>query len=159
MRIGLISDTHGDTLATSAAARVFESLQIDLLIHCGDIGSAEVVSLFSAWPAHFVLGNTDPGNGLEKSIVEAGQTFHRRFGQLELDGCKVAFLHGDNAKLLRETIDSQRWDLVCFGHTHSATSFRRGQTLVVNPGAIRRTAGPSVAVIDIPSMDVTTVPL
>ncbi len=159
MRIGLISDTHGDTQATSAAARMFESLQIDLLIHCGDIGSAEVVSLLSAWPSHFVMGNMDPGNGLEQSIVEAGQTFHRRFGHLELDGCSVAFLHGDDAKLLHETIDSRRWDLVCFGHTHSATSFRRGQTLVVNPGAIRRTAGPTVAVIDIPSMDVTTVPL
>jgi len=159
MRIGLISDTHGDAHNTRAAVRMFESLEIDILIHCGDIGSAEVVSLLAPWPTHFVLGNMDPGNGLSKSIVDAGQNFHERFGQLEIDGRKIAFLHGDDSQLLRDSIDSQSWDLICFGHTHTATHFRQGQTLVVNPGAIRRTASPSVAIVDLPEMELTPVRL
>jgi putative phosphoesterase len=159
MRIGIMSDTHGDTHNTRVAVRMFESLEIDLLIHCGDIGSMEVVSLLEPWQSHFVLGNMDPGNGLAKYIVEAGQTFHERFGQLEIDGRKIAFLHGDDTQLLQESIISQNWDLICFGHTHSATHFRQGQTLVVNPGAIRRTANPSVAIVDLPEMELTTVPL
>jgi len=49
--------------------------------------------------------------------------------------------------------------LVCHGHTHIATKYSAGPTLVLNPGAIQRTRCPSVAVVDVPALDVTEVPL
>ena len=58
-RIGIVSDTHGQVEYTLDAVRMLESLEVEQIIHCGDIGSPEIVELFSPWPAHFVFGNVD----------------------------------------------------------------------------------------------------
>ena len=59
MRLGIISDTHGHVELTCPAVRMLESLEVETVLHCGDIGSIEVVELFAAWPTHFVFGNCD----------------------------------------------------------------------------------------------------
>jgi len=159
MLLGVVSDTHGDCHATLLAARLLESLEAEMLIHCGDVGRADVVATLAAWPAHFVLGNVDHAGELEAAVRRAGKTFHGRFGSLELDGKRVAFLHGDDGRRLRETIQSGRWDLVCHGHTHEPSSERRGSTLVLNPGAVSRTCQPALAVVELPSLRVTPVSL
>jgi len=159
MRIGVVSDTHGEVVCTHLAVRMFESLQVDQVIHCGDIGTAEVIRVLSRWPCHFVFGNMDDAGTLRAMIGVSGPTCYERFGHLKLQGRSVAFLHGDDETLLQQTILSGRWDLVCHGHTHVATKFSVGPTLVVNPGAIQRTGSPSVAVIDLPSLEVTQIPL
>jgi len=159
MRIGILSDTHNELLATQAAVRVFESLEVELVIHCGDIGSADIISLFRRCPLHLVFGNMDQPESLRGAIDGNGHTCYERFGHLNLAGCSVAFLHGDDRTLLNQTIQSGQWDVVCHGHTHVAKTFSLGPTLVVNPGAIHRTASPSVAVIDLPSREVHRVHL
>ena len=47
MRVGIISDTHGQVDFTRPAVRMFESLDVERVFHCGDIGSPEVVELFA----------------------------------------------------------------------------------------------------------------
>lgn len=159
MRIGLLSDTHGEVWTTQEAVWRFASLRVDAVIHCGDIGPPEMVRLFCRWPCHFVLGNMDDHGALRRALDAAGHTCYERFGHLSLEGRSIAFLHGDDAVLLRQTIKSGQWDLVCHGHTHVATMVSEGPTLVVNPGAIQRTDSPSVAVIELPSLEVTQVSL
>ena len=142
MRLGIISDTHGHVELTRPAVRMLESLEVDAVLHCGDIGSIEVVELFAAWPTHFVFGNCDyDTESFAAAIQRAGQTCHGLFGDLEFDGVRVALLHSHDRRKFRETIDSGDYELVCYGHTHVAAIDRHGETLVVNPGAIyRRTA-------------------
>ncbi len=152
MQIGIISDTHGDLNTTQKAVRMFESLEVDEVIHCGDLCDPPVVSLFSAWPTHFVFGNMDDQVMLRGAIETSGQTCHERFGQVQREGRRIAFLHGDDGRLLRETIRRGSWDLVCHGHTHVAVQYVEESTLVINPGAIWRTGLPSVAVVDLPSL-------
>jgi hypothetical protein len=159
MRIGVVSDTHGAVRSAQKAARALASLRVDLVVHCGDIGTAGVVAQLSQFPSHYVFGNMDDHATLRAAIAAAGATCHERFGHLQLAGRSVAFLHGDDAGLLRRTIGCGQWDLVCHGHTHVAAKFTQGTTLVVNPGAIQRTHAPSVAVIDLPSLEVTQIPL
>ncbi len=159
MRIGVLSDTHGQVDATQKAVRMFDSLEVGLVIHCGDIGPPEIISLLSPWPAHFVFGNMDDSAALREAIRRAGQTCYERFGYLKVGGRSIAFLHGDDGALLEHTIHSGRWDLVCHGHTHVAADSQMGPTRVVNPGAIQRCGCPSVAVIDLPSLEVTQVTL
>jgi uncharacterized protein len=159
MLIGIISDTHGDVHGTRLATRVLGSLGVNAVLHCGDIGSAEVIPLFSAWPTHFVFGNVDHHGPLREAIEAAGQTCHERFGSLELEGLRIALLHGDDQTLLEETVRSGRWDLVCHGHTHRAKHLRHAKTLVVNPGAIARTSRASVAILDLPTLVVTPIQL
>ncbi len=160
MRLGIISDTHGHVGPTRPAIRMFESLDVEVVLHCGDIGSMAVVELFAAWPTHFVFGNCD--ENLEEfaaAIRAAGQTCHGLFGDLELDGVRVALLHSHERRRFRETIDGGDYRLVCYGHTHVSAVDRHGDTLVVNPGAIYRASPHSVAVVDLPAVEATIIEL
>ncbi len=159
MRIGIVSDTHGRIDRTQEAVRMLESLEAAAVLHCGDIGSAEVVRLLRAWPCHFVFGNVDSPDPLREAILEAGQTCHERFGTVELENRRIALLHGDDYRRLRQTIESGEWDLVCYGHTHVAEIGTQGRTLVVNPGALHRSARPSIAIVDLVPLRATPISL
>jgi putative phosphoesterase len=160
VRLGIISDTHGHVGLTRPAVRMFESLNVDAVLHCGDIGSIAVVELFAPWPTHFVFGNCDTGlDEFAAAIRQLGQTCHGLFGDLEFDGVPVAVLHSHDGRRFRQTIDSGDYGLVCYGHTHVAAIDRRGKTLVVNPGAIYRASLHSVAVVDLPAIEATIVEL
>ncbi|MBI3838221.1 MAG: metallophosphoesterase family protein [Planctomycetia bacterium] len=160
MIIGIVSDTHGHAAFTRPAIRMLESCDVELVIHCGDIGSAEIIWLFEPWPAHFVFGNVDSPSGvLRDTILAAGQTCHERFGMLELVGRRIAFLHGDDAPRLRETIDSGQYDLVCYGHTHQAEQHPHGRTLVLNPGALFRAQPHSIAIVRLPQLEIAHLPV
>ncbi|HUG93596.1 MAG TPA: YfcE family phosphodiesterase [Planctomycetaceae bacterium] len=160
MQIAVVSDTHGHVASTREAVRVLEALGVAAVLHCGDIGSPAIVPLFAAWPAHFVFGNVDQDESdVQRAIEAAGQTCHGRFGSVELAGRRIAFLHGDDAAALAETIDSGQYDLVCYGHTHRAEHHMQDGTLVLNPGALYRANPHSFAVVDLSSMDVWSIPL
>lgn len=155
MRIGVVSDTHGHVEYTMAAVQALRREDVSALLHCGDIGSPAIIPLFADWPAHFVFGNVDDDRGLlPEAIAAAGQTCHQRFGTVELEGAKIAFLHSDDWQLFEETIESGTYDLVCYGHTHVAEQHRVGKTLVLNPGALYRATPHTFAVVDLPQLAV-----
>ena len=139
-------------LARERPCSMLESLGVAAVLHCGDIDTAEVISMFSAWPTHFVFGNCDHDRKtLAQAIEGAGQTCHGSFGQLEIEGVRIAFLHGHDAELLRGTILDKRWDLVCHGHTHVVREERHGDTLVLNPGAVHRANPHTIATVELPA--------
>jgi putative phosphoesterase len=153
MRIGIVSDTHNHVANALAAAAVLTKQSVEAVLHCGDIGGAEIVNAFAAWPTHYVLGNTDDRPAmLEKAILAAGQTFHNRFGDIKLANRRIALLHGDDARRLAEAIASQDYDLVCSGHTHVPTMRREHRTLVLNPGALYRARPHTIAIVDLADM-------
>jgi uncharacterized protein len=158
MKIGVLSDTHGDAQGVQQALAALEKLGVSLLIHCGDVG-LEIIPLLRGLTTHFVHGNMDDVNQLRQAIIGPEHTFHDPLGELEIEGRRVAFLHGHDVKLLRHTIHSGHWDLVCHGHTHAFSRSMEGTTLVLNPGALARTSHPSLAVVDLPSLEVTQIPL
>jgi len=160
MLLGVVSDTHGHVQYARQAVNLLDAFKVEAVIHCGDIGSPSIVPLFRAWPTHIVLGNVDhfPGE-LEQAIAESGQTCHGRFGAVELGGVRIGFLHSDDADRFRGAIESARYDLVCYGHTHFAEHHRVGKTLVLNPGALYRANPHTLAIVDLPSLNVTIVPV
>jgi uncharacterized protein len=160
VRLGIISDTHGHVELTRPAVRMLESLEIDAVLHCGDIGSMAVVELFAPWPTHFVFGNCDENTSAFAAAIEkAGQTCHGLFGDLEFDGVKVALLHSHDRRKFRDVIDGGQYGLVCYGHTHVAAIDRRGKTIVLNPGAIYRASPHSIAVVELPAVEATIIEL
>ena len=155
MRLGVISDTHGHLQRTMDAVRVLESLEVDRLIHCGDIGSPAIAYLLEDWPTDYVDGNVDHDTEeLAEAIAASGGTFHGRFADLELAGVRIAVLHSDDARRFRDTIASARWQLVCYGHTHAADLREEQGVWVLNPGALYRTARPSVAIVELPALEI-----
>jgi uncharacterized protein len=160
MRIGVISDTHGHIENTLAAVRMLESLEVEAVLHCGDIGSPEIPKLLAAWPTHFVFGNCDPDAGsLKAAIEQAGLACHGLFGDIKLAGRRIALLHSHDARLFRTVCTSGDYDLVCYGHTHQAEQRLIGKTLVLNPGALYRATPHSIALVDLATLGATIVAL
>lgn len=160
MLIGVVSDTHGNIRNTLEAVTLLERHAVSAVLHCGDIVSADIVPLFVEWPTHFVFGNCDhETSSIRRAILDAGQTCHGRFGELNLDGRRIAFLHGDDAARLHDAVTSGDYDLVCYGHTHKFEYHRAGDTLVLNPGALHRARPHSFALVDLHTMQVEQVSL
>ncbi len=159
MRIGVISDTHGDVAHTRAAVEVFLDHQIERVLHCGDVGGDEVVSQFGRWPTHFVAGNCDYADQLGQIVKANQQHWEGLFGDLSFAGKRIALLHSHQQHRFDAAIHSGDYDLVCYGHTHVAEHHVEGHTNVLNPGAMHRAHQYSVAIVDLPTMDVSHVPV
>jgi putative phosphoesterase len=132
---------------------MLEQFEVDAVLHCGDVGSREVVRIFSRWPAHFVVGNVDHEPTLRAAAEESGATFHGAFGSLELAGVRIALLHGDDARRLSDAVRSGEYALVCHGHTHVAARKVVGSTVVLNPGALFRATPHTLAIVELPSLE------
>ena len=155
MLLGVISDTHGHVRNSLDAIQRLQTARVNLIVHCGDIGSPQIVELFSDWTTHFVLGNVDHDTReLQAAIAAAGHIFHDRFGTLDIEGKRIAFLHGDDSRRWHETVNHGNYDLVCYGHTHKAELRKLNTTLLLNPGAVFRANPRSVAVVDLPNLTV-----
>ncbi len=160
LRIGIVSDTHGHIHNTRQCIAALADAAVERVIHCGDIGSVEVVDLFHHWPTHFVFGNVDHNKfELQTAIESIGQTCHGDFGSVEWDGRKIAFLHSDDRQRFQETIADGGWDLICYGHTHVAKLESINNALVLNPGAVYRATPHTIATVDLSTMEVQHVTL
>ncbi len=155
MKIGICSDTHGHLARTRAAVGLFQEHEIACLLHCGDIGSAAILTTLNHWPGHFVAGNIDQGNErILAAALSPQQVWHNQFTDFTLAGRRIAIAHGHDRPKLEGAMFSAEYDLVCCGHTHQQQERRIERTLVLNPGALYRTSAPSCAVVDLATMEV-----
>jgi putative phosphoesterase len=158
MRIGILSDTHGRQQTAAAALRVLGDRKVNVVLHCGDIDDVETVRLFQGFTAHFVYGNCDFDRAeLVKAVQAIGGTMHGACGQLELEGVKIAFLHGDDKRLMNDVEQSGHFEFLFYGHTHEPAEHRTGPTRVINPGALHRARPKTFVVLDLASREVETV--
>ncbi len=158
MRIGVVSDTHGNRLTVHLALAELRQRGITTVLHCGDIDDPETVLRFRDFTAHFVFGNCDIDKGpLREAMAEIGATLHEPFGSVELEGVKLAFLHGDDKALMRDVEHSGYYDFLFYGHTHQAEEHRTGPTRVINPGALHRARPKTFLLLDLGSREVELV--
>ena len=118
MKIGVISDTHGQLIP-----EVISSLEeCEAILHAGDVGSREVLErLEKLAPVYAVRGNCD--GAWAKNIPAAIDK--------EICGLRVFITHR-KTDLLK---DLGNYDLAVFGHSHRYEQFYIGRTLVLNPGS------------------------
>lgn len=158
MRIGILSDTHGNRSMVARALTELQARGITTLLHCGDIDDPETVQMFDGFTAHFVFGNCDIDRAeLRQAMNAVGATLHESFGSVEMDGVKLAFTHGDNAHLLRDVERSGYYDFLFYGHTHQAEEHRTGPTRIINPGALHRARPKTFVVLDLESREIESV--
>jgi putative phosphoesterase len=152
MQIAILSDTHSRYQTVRRALSVVGQRGVKCILHCGDIEDPETVNLFLGFATHFVFGNCDSDRDeLRRAMQEIGATLHEPFGSLEIEGRKIAWLHGDDHRLFRDVEQSAHFDYLFYGHTHRAEQHASGPTLVVNPGALHRARPKSFVFLDLPS--------
>ncbi|MFJ4542392.1 metallophosphoesterase family protein [Pseudomonas sp. NPDC088885] len=124
MRIAIISDTHG--LLRPEALTAIEG--VELILHGGDIGSADILSqLAQIAPVHAVRGNNDLNLPWAADLPD-----HLT---LNLNGWLTLLTHdiADVPALL----DSHT-RIVITGHSHKPLIEWRGDRLYLNPGSAGR---------------------
>jgi putative phosphoesterase len=149
LKIGVLSDTHDRLENTARAIRLLTERGAEILLHCGDIETAETVRLFAGTPTHFVLGNNDNPDDVIKAIADIEGFQHGEFGALTLGEKEIAWTHGHRFQLLRRLEHSNEFDFVFYGHSHAAESHRTGKTLVANPGALHRARIKTCLLVDL----------
>ena len=158
MKIAILSDTHSRYPTVEKALDLLRERKINRVLHCGDIDDVDTVALFKDVPTHFVFGNCDyDRTGLRRAMKEIGATLHEPFGDLELEGVKIAWIHGDDARMLAEVEQSGHFDFLFYGHTHQAKEHRTGPTRVINPGALQRARVKTCVVLDLKRGQLETV--
>src|SRR6266540_4354309 len=121
MNIGIISDTHDDLSNLKNAVRTFNERKVSYVIHAGDYVFPGVVKEFKNFNGKLVgvLGNNDGEKiGLLKNFKEIGGELHGEFGDLELDGLRIAIYHGTNNKFTFFFIASPIYDIFIFSLPH-----------------------------------------
>ncbi|MDD3277176.1 MAG: YfcE family phosphodiesterase [Kiritimatiellales bacterium] len=161
MKIGIISDTHGQVDLALAASREFIFRAVDAVIHCGDIGSdmvlTEMAALFDALdiPIYAVLGNCDIQHEMDYFEEVPGVNLMGRVAHLTLANRKIAVLHSDDEAHFEALVQSNTYDYVFFGHSHTRRNDQIERTRVVNPGSAGRGMHPSCAIVNLVEDDVT----
>ncbi len=151
MRIAIVSDSHGKKETVKHVLEQIDDVGADCILHCGDIDDPDTVYLFPA-NTHFVYGNCDHDRNLIRDAAKVvGAEVHEPYGELEVGGKKIAFIHSDDARLFQQLQASDRYDFLFYGHTHVAAEHASGRTRVINPGALHRARPKSFAVLELPS--------
>jgi len=147
--VGILADTHGRLGPAKAAVQLLRDHHAEFFIHCGDVGSNDVLDLLAGLPSAFVFGNNDWDRAaMERYARELNIQCLGSHGELTLGDKKFVITHGDDSRFLRRTIDQQACDYLLFGHTHIAADRREGKVRLINPGALHRAREKTVAVLE-----------
>lgn len=128
MKIGVISDTHGDQVAVRQVVKL--ATDIDMWLHAGDCSQdAEYLRSLVTVPVVTAKGNCD------------GQTTARVDEFVEIENQKIWLTHGHryNVKRGRDELlqiaKHHRMNIVVYGHTHIPENYWCESVLLFNPGS------------------------
>ena len=135
--IGIMSDSHDNMDAIKAAIELFNKKKVTTVLHAGDIISPFTAAPFKKLDAdlYFVFGNNDGDRLLLKEKFEEIEAVCcGDFGDLEIDGKRIALIHGIYEAPVQALAESGDFDIVIRGHTHHAGVAKIKDTLLINPG-------------------------
>ncbi len=130
MKIGVLSDTHLYEV-TQKLIDIYDTYlsDADMIIHAGDIVSANIVDFLGKNAFHGVQGNMDPEEIKamlpEKKIVQA-----KRFRLGVVHGWGAA---GGLEERILPLFDNV--DMIIYGHSHVAANHVKNGVLLFNPGS------------------------
>lgn len=150
MILGILSDSHDRLDATRAAISALRAAGAERLIHCGDVGSEQILDELAGAACAFVWGNNDwDRRPLERYAHSLELQCLGSHGAIELAGKSIFVTHGDDMRVVREVLSGQQHDYLLTGHTHVQHDQRQGRVRWINPGALHRAKPKTCAVLDL----------
>ncbi len=130
--IGLVSDTHVPVRAREIPKQVFRIFDnVDFIIHAGDLVQLAVIDeLEQLAPVLVVYGNMD-GPEIRGKLP--------KMNSFKIFDWKIGVTHNPNALFgmskMREIARIHDFNVLVYGHTHSANVRWKANTLFINPGS------------------------
>ncbi len=161
MKVGMISDTHGDAAAWRRAMELFGSC--DLILHAGDhlyngafnpvlasYDPKELARLMNECPVPILHARGNCDSDVDQRALR--DPIMSPYFFCRLDGLNIMVTHGDRLDVaeLVELAQGYGAHLLMRGHTHIRGTWEHGDMLVCNPGSPSLPKGdgvPSVAIL------------
>ncbi|NCO24208.1 MAG: YfcE family phosphodiesterase [Candidatus Infernicultor aquiphilus] len=134
MKIGIIADTHDNLPQIKKAVEIFNQEKVELVLHAGDFVSPFTCLEFKNLncPLKGVFGNNDGDKiYLQEKFKGIGELFPEPY-QTNINHKNIIMLHLE--KLIDDLAESQKYEVIIYGHTHRTDLRKIGKTLIVNPG-------------------------
>jgi len=134
MKIGIISDTHDNLPQIKKAIEIFNREKVELVLHAGDFVSPFTVLEFKNLncPLKGVFGNNDGDKlYLQEKFKGIGEIYPSPY-ETNIDHKNIIMLHKE--KLIDALAESQKYEVIIYGHTHRTDLRKIGKTLIINPG-------------------------
>ena len=135
MKIGVTGDTHNNLKNIEKICSIFNSLDVSLVIHTGDITLPKSLEIFHnlSCPLVGVFGNNDQGD--KESLINVSNKYGFDIQEgpkiLELADKKIFIVH-DPLEIKEYFFDEA--DIILHGHTHRYRNEIINKTHIFNPG-------------------------
>ncbi len=140
MIVGIISDTHDNLPLVDKAIKRLNRENVEIVLHAGDYVAPFTVVRFKQSKAKLigVFGNNDGDHELlKKRFADIKKAEIRgNFAEVKVDGLRIALLHGEEDELLQSLVNTECYDVIVHGHSHEARIYKKGKTIVINPGEV-----------------------
>ena len=136
MKIGIMSDSHGNIEYVRQVAEYMMEAEVEYIIHLGD-------DYYDARILDIVPVNVIKVPGVYEAVYQDASVPNRLVE--EITGLRTLITHTKDShrndlphdKMPEEYIASRRVDLVLFGHSHSFSAKMEDGILMVNPGHLK----------------------
>ena len=138
-KIAILSDTHDNVWNLKRALTQISQSGAEMMLHCGDLCAPFIIKYLAEafdGPIHIVFGNNDGDGWLLQTVASnySHVTLHGIYCELEFASRQIALIHYPEPT--RRIAQSGHFDLVCYGHNHTAKSEQIDDCILVNPGEI-----------------------
>ena len=137
MILGIMGDSHDSLPHIRRAIDVFDSENVDYVLHTGDIISPFAMKELGGLGQKLVLtfGNNDGERlALRDVMSSVGARLIWPKVLFDIEGKRIGLLHGEDEDLVKAIAKSAETRLVAYGHSHTASITMKGPTPIVNPG-------------------------
>jgi putative phosphoesterase len=139
MKIAIVSDTHGNVANFKKVVSWFNNQSIKLILHCGDIGNPESLKeSLAEFKGDFfgVLGNMD--RDYKILISEYNKIPNVKINEKIFKGkiAKKNIAISHFPEKAKEMAESEKFDLVFYGHTHKPWQEKFKNCFLINPGEL-----------------------
>ena len=131
MRIAVLADTHVDRLEHLPRKIIDVLSTVDLIIHAGDFTDVRLLNeLRRLGEVKAVHGNMDSSE--LKAVLPAKEI-------VEIEDKRLGITHGSGApwgieERIRKMFESERIDIIVYGHSHRSQNRVANDILFFNPG-------------------------
>ncbi len=149
MRIGIMSDSHGDAAITADAVELLLERGASKLFHCGDLVGDQVLDVLAGHDCIFVWGNCDaPQPATRRYVEDIGLSWPAPGKVIHVAGQRIGIYHG-HEPAFAVAARSGEYDYLFHGHTHEYRDVIEHGCRVINPGALYRARVHTVACLDL----------
>ena len=144
MKVAIISDSHGSLDRLEIVFKNILKANIKNVLHAGDFLVEGVADIFAKFPGlnfFIAIGNNDVNeDNLEKvsnlQNVELAEVITKL-----LDNKKISISHYDGIAESKSREKNELIDIFIHGHTHRPEFVKKGNSVMINPGALCEDGG------------------